>query len=57
MDYRDKVKKMYYGSPCSSCKMASYCPGCPVHLILENGEVTKCNNYFKKVTELKLSKI
>lgn len=57
MDYRDKVKKMYYGSPCSSCKMASYCPGCPAHLILENGEVTKCNNYFKEVTESKLSKI
>ena len=57
IDYRDKVKKMYYGSPCSSCKMASYCPGCPAHLILENGEVTKCNKYFKEVTESKLSKI
>lgn len=56
LKYREKVKETYMNSPCAKCKVASYCPGCPAHLLLENVDYKKCNKYFKDVTELKLMK-
>ena len=54
LQYRDKVNEMYNNSPCKSCLNCKYCPGCPAHLLLENNDITICNDYFKRVTDLKL---
>lgn len=57
IEYRKVVEKLYLQGPCSQCIKGLYCPGCPAHLILENGNSKTCNEYFKNVTELKLKKI
>lgn len=57
IDYRSIVEEMYNDSPCSTCLKAAYCPGCPAHLMLENGNCTECNKYFNEVIKVKLSKV
>lgn len=57
ISYRKKVQKLYEAGPCSKCENVAYCPGCPAHLMLENGNTNTCNEYFKEVTQLKLSRV
>ena len=52
--YRETVREMYEESPCGNCSMANVCPGCPAHLLLENGDYRSCDEYFRDGTLCKL---
>ena len=53
--YRNKVIEIYDNGPCKKCSWANACPGCPAHLMLETGQVDKCNTYFHDITQEKLA--
>ena len=57
IEYREEVKKMYNNGPCCKCEKAPFCPGCPAHLMLENGQTSVCNDYFRQVVDMKLEYI
>lgn len=52
--YRNKVIEMYDNGVCKECSWANACPGCPAHLLLENGKINICNEYFYNITKEKL---
>ena len=52
--FREKAISLYNEGSCGMCKLRNICPGCPAHCKLETGDVSKCNHYYKEMTEYML---
>lgn len=55
--FKEKAISLYNESSCAGCRLRNICPGCPAHCKLESGDFSKCNQYYREMTEYMIRKI